>query len=883
MAYQNIFVTRKTDAEPSTVYLWDDAEGLIVHPYREFEYSYKKDPTGKFISLYGDRLKKVKTIWPKEGEELFESDVPRETRVLTDLYLDTDDISTGHRILFFDIEVNTTNGYSLPMVADSNITAIANYNTVDNEYVVFLLDETGQMETVVQEHKETKLKETIIPLKTESELLDAWLDYYTKLQPTIITGWNSEGYDVPYTYNRLKRTKGAKIANSLSPIGIVQFSERYSTYRIAGVSHLDYMAMYKKFTYTQKPSYRLDAIGQDEVGMGKIQYDGTLDQLFRDDVNKFVDYNLQDVRIIVALDQKKKLIDQVRAICHAGHVPYEDFIASSRFIEGTILTYLHRKGIIAPNKPIGGREAFEQKQENDEEGFEGAYVKVPMPDLYEWVYSLDLQSLYPSIIMSVNISPETKYGKVTNWNVDAYMANELTILHVEIDDEVISMDRTTFVNMMSARGLNISSNGILYRTDKQGIIPEILDTWFKQRKEFKDLMKKYEKEGNTELATYYDQRQAVQKVFLNSIYGVLGLSTFRFYDLDNAFAVTATGQDVIKTSAKYINGQYKKAGVAPKTETWLKRYYEELIKDWKKPHNRHKPRPEYPSADDHCVYIDTDSVYFSAQPLLKDGENPKERTIQMARDMESGLNKFYDVMAKKLFFCDSHRFVIKGESVLETALWVAKKRYAMKKVYDLEVGMDVESTKPKIKGIDVVRSSFPKAFGKFMSEIIMDILNVVRKGDIDAKLLAFSEKIKTLSAFDIMKNTSVKTVTEIDDPTELSPTRFPKGAPAHFKAAIAYNRFLRARGLDQKYQTIRSGDKIKWTYLKDNPYQFETMAVKTYDDPPELLELVNTYIDHDMLFEKELANKLSDFYSALGWGEISTNVNQNAFEFFSFD
>jgi DNA polymerase elongation subunit (family B) len=438
--YKNIFITSKTTTEPAMVYVWGDGQhgdnGLIVHPYREFEYSYARDPKGKYLSLYGERLKKIKTVWPKENETLYESDVGRETRVLTDLYLDSDEPSKDHRVLFFDIEVNGEGGYASADDPWQNLTAIANY--AQGKYVVFLLDVDGQMETT------TKDNETIISCRTEDDLIKEWLKYYNELQPTIITGWNSSGYDVPYLYNRLKRQKGTKIANSLSPIGVVKYNERYNEYRIAGVSHLDYMVMYKKYTYTQQPNYRLDTIGRNEVNMGKVEYTGRLDDLFRDDLQKFIDYNLTDVKIIVHLDAKLKMIDQVRAICHAGHVPYEDYVASSRFIEGTLLTYLHRKGIIAPNKPAGGRDAYEQKQEDDEEGFAGAFVKPPMPGLYDWVYSLDLQSLYPSVIMSLNISPETKVGSVTNWDSEKHTRKEITTYNVELGGEVVPLTREEF-------------------------------------------------------------------------------------------------------------------------------------------------------------------------------------------------------------------------------------------------------------------------------------------------------------------------------------------------------------------------------------------------------------------------------------------------------
>jgi DNA polymerase elongation subunit (family B) len=392
-------------------------------------------------------------------------------------------------------------------------------------------------------------------------------------------------------------------------------------------------------------------------------------------------------------------------------------------------------------------------------------------------------------------------------------------------------------------------------------------------------MKKYEKEGNKELATYYDQRQLVQKVFLNSIYGVLGLSIFRFYDLDNALAVTSTSQDIIKTSSKYVSSLYTKAKVPPKSKVWLDRYWAVTKADAKR---RKVEMPPRPTPDDHCVYIDTDSVYFSAVELLPPGPvDEKQFTIDIARDMEKKLNTFYNVMAKKLFFCNTHRLVIKGESVVQTGIWIAKKRYALKKVYDLEVGMDVD--KLVVKGLDVVRSTFPPAFAKFMKGMMKDILDKKPKEVIDKMILNLYTELPTFIPTDIMRNTGVKEVTEVDDVSEKQYVKFPHKAAAHVKAAIIYNRYLRNHGLDKNFEPIRSGDKIKWTYLKKNPLQLETIALKGYNDPPQITAFVSKYIDHKRVFEADLSNKLESFYVAMGWGLLPTEINQNAFAFFKYE
>jgi len=400
-----------------------------------------------------------------------------------------------------------------------------------------------------------------------------------------------------------------------------------------------------------------------------------------------------------------------------------------------------------------------------------------------------------------------------------------------------------FNTFLLRNNLEVNEDGSIVEISGVGVIPEILNRWFAERVEYKNLMKKYKNEGNTERAEFYDRRQHIQKIFLNSLYGVLGLPIFRFFDLDNALAVTASGQDVIKKSAEFANNLYQ-----------------------------HKLQTQ----EDYCTYIDTDSLYFSATPL----GNGKEFTIKLARAMEKKLNEYYDLMAKDLFFCDNHRLYIKGESVAETAVWIAKKRYTMNVVYDLESNLDV-ANKMKVKGLDVVRSSFPPAFRDFMNKMMKDILNKATKEDIDQKVLGFRDSMNSMSYLEVARNTAVKNISEYDLKTGKL-NDFRKGTPAHVKAAITYNSLLKHFKIENKYERISDGEKVKWLYLKQNPWNLEAVAVKGYNDPQEIIELVNTYIDYNALFENELQKKLEDFYSALRWGNIPTEVNQNAQEWFSF-
>ena len=270
------------------------------------------------------------------------------------------------------------------------------------------------------------------------------------------------------------------------------YSEHKRRYKIAGVSCLDYLSLYKLFTYTQQSSYRLDYIGQLEVGIGKVEYEGTLQDLYENDIEKYIEYNLNDVVIVKALDDKLKFIDLAKALAHVGHVPYEDIFFSSRYLEGAMLVYMKNLGIIAPNKALDSR----QKMDNDEK-FSGAWVKDPKPGRYEWVFDLDLTSMYPSVIMTLNISPEMKIGKLDGWDALEFMkgVQKTYTFHKRGKKETMMINGEEIKKLLDNNKVSISTNGVLYRNDKKGLIPVLLDKWFNERVEYKRLMKKYGDEG----------------------------------------------------------------------------------------------------------------------------------------------------------------------------------------------------------------------------------------------------------------------------------------------------------------------------------------------------------------------------------------------------
>ena len=824
--YQNIYVKRtKTNSE---VHIWDDKTGYQKFDYKP--YAYMKSQTGTYRSMYGDKLKKV-NFWTKEdlqNNKIFESDIPIETRVLVDRYTESDEPSVSHREVYFDIEVEVKDGFPEPAKAENKITSIALYDKLTDKYSVFILSNIQNRE------KDNVIVESF---KSEEELLQRFYQKYLEINPTILSGWNIDYFDIPYLYNRTTRILGQQIASCLSPINEVIWSDAKSRYKIAGVSCLDYLSLYKKFTYTQQSSYRLDFIGQLEVGIGKVEYEGTLDDLYKNDINKFIEYNLVDVKIVKALDDKLKLIDLVRGISHVGHTPYEDVYYPSRYLEGAILVYLKNISLIAPNKALDARDKMNR---TDEDRFTGAYVKDPKPGRYEWVYDLDLTSMYPSTIMTLNISPETKLGKLVGWDAEEFIKGTPKTYSFEIDGKVKGTYDEKQLEKVFEKKISVSSNGVLYRYDKKGLIPVLLEKWFNERVEYKRLMKKYGDEGNDEQYGYFKRRQHVQKIVLNSLYGVLGLPVFRFYDIDNAEATTLTGQNLIKFTERIANS-----------------YYNNKLGD----------------KEDYCIYTDTDSVFYSAIPLvqkdfpnadLNDDKFMTEKILETAKVVQDYINESYNLFAKRFLNCDEHRFDIKQECVAKSAFWVTKKRYGQWIINDGGVTCD----RLDVKGLDIVRSNFPVAMRELMTNVLKDILSNEDKDIIDEKILSFKKDMKTMVIADIALPTGVKKLSKFKNKKQDNGafTNLYKGTPVHVKAAWMYNDLLDYYKLEN-VEKIKNSEKIKWVYLKQNPLNIPQIAFKGYDDPKEIVDFIEQYIDYDKLFTRALNKKVKVFYDALKWEE----------------
>lgn len=918
--YKSIFYDKSNEL----LHLWDDELGYICRKFKN--YAFAKSEFGKYKTLHGEKVDKIYKF-DYNNSNNYEADLPIETKILMELYRDMDDPAKNIKTLIIDIETDSTGGFPSMTSFDKEITAFSYYDKLGDQYKCLILDKESKVENYTKNNIE------VLSYNTEESLLEAILTTFEQIRPDIVTGWNicfngdGAGFDIPYIYGRIVRILGQENANRLSEIGQCFVKKKDQCVVIAGVNTIDYMLLYKKFRFEPRQTYRLDFIGQLELGKGKIKYEGSLSQLYKDDINKFIEYNLCDVEIVKLLDDQFKFLDLAVSVTTTGHVPYEWFHMSSRFIEGAIITYMRRNGnLVAPNKPIkldddADIEANKQYEEmvsgetdkvDDDTGFTGAYVKNPVPGLYSWVFSADINSLYPSTIRTLNISPEQKIGKISNWNAEEFVTGKL--LQIKIAGEEYHVDE--FKKFIESENIGISGCGVMYkqpvkknvgsftkdgtiitviidnethtfksqvefdgylkqnnyeseiagniiRIENVGIIPAILELWFSQRLEFQDLAKKYGKEGNKEKESYYIRRQHVQKIFLNSVYGILGLNTSRLYSKDNAESTTLTGQEIIKTSEKFVIG-----------------YFQNKF-------SKHGKTIENP--DNIVQYIDTDSLYISVDELanlegIKE-EDKKEYTKAICRDVVDKLNELYPVITKRLFNSSMNKIKIASDTISETALWKKKKAYALNKVYDMGKEKDVK--KIEIKGLAVVRSDFPIKFKAFLEKFLQDILYREKVENIHKSVLELKDSLETTPVYELAKNTSVKFFSEKKncnfDPKRRVPFTVANGATAQCKASLMYNDLLNKFKLNKKVEPIYHGQKIKYVYLKDgNPYGIDALAFKGDNtDPIEIMEIIENYVDKNKMYTAVLENKVEDFYQILGW-KMPSATTAKASEFFDF-
>jgi DNA polymerase elongation subunit (family B) len=854
------------DKDEKQYYLRDDRwDGFKTVKY--WPTLYQADPDGEFETLEGTKVTPVKKMDDWKDPKYYEKDVDKLTRFLVDHYYETDDTPKSHNIIYLDIECVVAGALTEENIKDpkGEITAVALYDHNSKKYYCMILDKDKTLKDVKEENKE------VIPYSTEKELLHGFLDKWYELDPTIITGWNSGFFDIPYLYYRIKKILGETIAATLSPINKIKFTPQFADQpvNLGGINHLDYMLLFKKYIMKQEPSYRLGDIGKKYAKLEKIEYQGSLDKLFKEDPHTFIDYNLRDVEIIVELENRMKFIELTVTIGHLCHTEYEAIYYSTMLNEGAILTYLKRKGIISPNKPTTYNPALRTLEEE----YAGGYLKDPTPGLYEWVIDLDFTSLYPSIIRSLNMGIETLVGRIVNKDKydNQWSLQELKSMSPDkiIYIEKVKKNRTLvrseitvgeIIDVIEKNNLIVSAPGVLFRKDKSSVVCEILADWFAKRQEYKKLMKKaYKVDNDPVMGAFYDRRQHAYKIKLNDVYGVFAQNGWRYTD-GNKFiskAITLSGQRLLQESIRNMN------------EYLNKELGNEIHKDY-------------------IVTSDTDSLFIQCKDLLiarhpdidfNNREDVINKILVIASELQKMANEFIGNFAKTAFNLGkdaTHYFELKQEVVLDRGYFAGKRRYAQHIVNKEGVPVD----ELDVKGLDLMKSNFPPLFRKFGENIINEIMFGKPKTDIDKQILDFRTELRTIDWRKILKPTGLKKMSEYLAAPPRAGEVFSKlgsKCPINTKAAIYYNDILRFKNLDKKYPTFQIGDKMFIAYLKDNPYRIDVVGFNGYNDPPELMEFIEKYIDRDGLFDSVLKNKLESLYSDLGWGAVVLNRNINKF------
>ena len=536
------------------IHLWTENNYEII-PWRNPAYIECPEREASYQGLNGEWLKKTYN-WDKNTPNLHFHDMPPYQKFLIEKYGTNDEVSKGHREVFFDIEIEMGGALTEEYIqaAPKSVTSIAWWDKTPDKWAILILDKKGQI-------RHTKGHKEIIPCRTEEELLVTFLERYKEINPDILVGWNSDYFDIPYLYFRISQVLGEEFANALSPIDIVRDESQWNRdgwLNVAGVESLDYMKLHKKFSFRDEPSMRLDAIGEKYVGLGKVEYDGNLDRLFENDIQKFIQYNFRDVEILKALDEKFEYVGLVKNLSHKGKHNYGEVYANTKTQDGAISAYLLDKNIIPPAKD---RNPITKKN------YAGGYLFCPAAGLYKYMFDEDLTSLYPSIIMSLNIGKETFIARIID-NDDRNNRLGLNDLKTKNPNEELLIENpqrkqtyikvSKLIDLIEDNHLAISANGVMYRTDKQSVLSTILAKWFDERVEYKGYMKKAYKAGDKEKGAFWHQRQHTMKILLNSLYGATALGSFRYGSVILSESITLSGQRIIQESALCANRHMNK-------------------------------------------------------------------------------------------------------------------------------------------------------------------------------------------------------------------------------------------------------------------------------------------------------------------------------------
>jgi len=724
-------------------------------------------------------------------------------------------------VAVIDIEVGSENGFPDPYKTTEPIIAIA-WKTLNGGMVVYGCGDY-----------EIKGEETYIKCDNEHNLCKKFIDDWHNNCPDVVTGWNIDFFDIPYLVNRIRTILGGDEAKKLSPWNylwerkIVINGREMILYNIGGISALDYIELYKWYAPGGKSqeSYKLNSVANIELGESKLSYDeyDSLHQLYKLNYQKFIEYNIKDVELILKLEDKLKLLELTFTLAYDTKTNYEDVFAQTRMWDSLIYSYLLEKTIVVPPRKVQDKYS----------AFEGAYVKEPQIGKHDWVVSLDLNSLYPSLIQQYNISPETlvepKDYNAEMHNILKHGVNVEKLLTKKIDTTVLS-------------GVSLTPNGQFFRTTEQGFLPKMMEEMYENRKKFKKMMLKakqdYENETDPhkkqeidKLVARYNNLQLAKKVSLNSAYGALGSKYFRFFDLRHALAVTLAGQ----LSIRWI-------------ENKLNDYMNKLLKTKNK---------------DYVIASDTDSIYLRLGDLVDKVYSQTKDTNKIIEFMdkvcEEKLQPYIDASYQELASyvnAFSQKMQMKREGLSNKGIWTAKKRYILN-VYNNE-GVQYKEPQMKVMGLEMIKSSTPSIIREKMKETIHLIVSSDENA-VQNFIAQFQKEFRNLPPEEVAFPRGINGIKDYSDSAKL----YKKGTPIHVRGAILYNFMIKEKDLLKKYPLIQEGDKLKFTYLKTpNPLKEDVISFPVR--LPKEFGL-HEYVDYDLQFEKAYIEPIRIILNCIGW------------------
>ena len=703
-------------------------------------------------------------------------------------------------IITLDIEVACESGFPDPQKADEPLLCITVKNQSNKAIMVWgVADYTNDRKDV-----------RYIQCDDETDLLKKFIDFWSSIQPDIVTGWNVQFFDIPYLCNRIDKLFGEDVVKKLSPWGYVneenvyQYGRQQQKYDIFGVACLDYLDLYRKFTYTNQESYRLDHIAFVELGERKNEnpYE-TYQEWYTKDYQSFVDYNITDVELVDALEDRMKLIELALTVAYEAKVNYEDVYSQVKMWDVLIYNFLRSKDIVVPKRRISAKD----------DRYEGAYVKEPQTGMHKWVMSFDLNSLYPHLIMQYNISPETL---ITQGNGEVSV-EKLLDKKVELPDD----------------GCAVTPNGAKFRKDFHGFLPQLMEKMYDDRVKFKkwtlDAKQRYEdtkeRKYQNEISKY-NNIQMARKIALNSAYGAIGNQYFRYYDRKMATAITPAGQLSIRWIENKVNGYLNK--LLSTTEV------------------------------DYIIASDTDSIYVRFDELIShiNPKNPVDFLDKVAREkIEPYITKCYEELAEYVN-AYAQKMDMAREVIADRGIWTAKKRYILN-VHDSE-GVRYTTPQLKIMGIEAVKSSTPAPCREKIKEALQIIINEDEKV-LNKFVQEFRKEFMSLDVEDIAYPRSCNNLQKYRN----SSTIFIKGTPMHIKGALIYNYLLNSEGVGNKYPKIQEGDKIKFLELK-TPNRLQSNVISFMTRLPKEFDMKGI-INYDVMFEKSFVDPLTFILDEINW------------------